>query len=279
MSNDMAEKKHVLIISGEPLILAEIKMDLMNDFDISIAASSDFAITALGSYDVSAVVVCIGKSRDKAFSDFNTVLKLVKDKRIPIILLAEKGNDDDETAAFEMGAVDYSARRRGAMKALIQRISLRISASEQEKRLLAGGEIPVSSDMTPEDVLSGKSIILADDVELNRDIVGIMLSDIDDLTIDMACDGMEVVELFKAAPDRYSLILMDVHMPEMDGLEATRVIRGLDVGNARTIPIVALTADTEEAEVKVCLNAGMNETVEKPVNYERLVSVCAKLCK
>ena len=279
MSTDLVDKKHVLIISGEPLILAEIKMDLMSDFDISIAASSDFALTALGSYDVSAVVVCIGKSREKAFSDFNSVLKLVKDKRIPIILLAEKGNDDDETAAFEMGAVDYSARRRGAMKALIQRINLRISASEKEQMLLAGGEVSASSDRTPEVVLAGKAIILADDVELNREIVGIMLSDIDDLTIDMACNGKEVVELFKASPDRYSLILMDVHMPEMDGLEATRVIRGLDFGNARTIPIVALTADTEEAETRVCLNAGMNASVEKPVSYERLVSVCAKLCK
>ena len=279
MATNPSTKRHVLIVSGEPRILAEIKIELMVFFNISIAGTSELAINALETNEVAAVVICIGESRDKAFSVFNSIFEYVNSRNIPIIFLAEKGNDDDETTAFAMGAVDYSTRRRGTINALSNRIQLRINASEYERRVLAG-EIMSDSfdDVDPETILNGKTILLVEDVEINREIVAGILSCIEGLNVDLACDGKEAVDKFKENPDLYSLILMDVQMPVMDGLEATKAIRSLDCGNARSVPVIALTATTEEAEVELCLNAGMDDYLEKPMSYEKFLVKAAEHC-
>ena len=277
MKSDNPDKKHILIISGEPLILAEIKMDLMNCFDISIAATYDSALAALKSYKVAAIVICIGESREDAFSIFSRIFGAAKERNIPIILLAEKGSDADELTAFAMGAVDYSARRRGAINALIDRIRLRISASEHNHPSVEGSALS-QPESAPEAALNGKVILIADDVEINREIVSVMFSGIENLTLDFACDGKEAVSKFENDPERFSLILMDVQMPDVDGLEATRIIRSLNAACARHVPIIALTASTDEAEVEKCLDAGMNDILEKPVNYDKMIELAVKYC-
>jgi len=278
VKNDHTAMKHVLIISGEPRILAEIKMELMSHFDISIAATSDSALNALEAYDVSATVICISGNSDEAFSIFNSIFEFVKSHNIPIIFLAEKGNDADETTAFAMGAVDYSARRHGTANALINRIRLRINASEHERHITTGNSEAEASQIAPESVLIGKTILVADDVDLNREIISAMLSDIEGLKLDLACDGHEAVEKFEEAPDLYSLILMDIHMPVMDGLAATKIIRGLDFENARNVPVIALTAAADEADIELYLESGMDDFIEKPMSYDRLLSIAAEHC-
>jgi len=255
-----------------------MKKDLMGNFDVSLANSSEAALTALDVYHMSAVVINIGigENRDKAFSVFGSIFGPVKSGHIPIIFLAEKGNDEDETKAFAMGAADYSARRQGTVKALISRINLRISASENEIRVINEGIVPGSSVVNPEEVLIGKTILLAEDIEINREIVAAMLSDIEGLVLDFACDGKEAVEQFEKNPDRYALILMDIQMPGMNGIEATKIIRNLDCENARDVPIIALTADTQEEEIERCLGAGMNDFIAKPLDVERLMGVAAE---
>jgi len=269
----------VLIVSGEPRILAEIKIELMAFFNISIAATSELALNAFELNEVAAVVICIGENRDNAFSIFNGIFDYVNSKNIPIIFLAEKGNDDDETIAFAMGAVDYSTRRRGTVNALSNRINLRINASEYERRILAGETAPNSFDKAaPEKILFGKTILVVEDVEINREIIAAMLSDIEGLTVDEAANGKEAVEKFKKNPELYSLILMDVNMPVMDGLESTRIIRSLDCANARDVPIIALTATTNEAEIEQCLKAGMHDYLEKPMPYDKFLVLAAEHC-
>ena len=279
MAANSSQKKHILIVSGEPRILAEIKTELIAYFDISIAATSELAFSALETNRVAAVVICIGENREKAFSVFNGIFDSVRIKNIPTIFLAEKGNDDDETTAFAMGAVDYSTRRRGTINALSNRIHLRINASEYEKRVLAGEVSPDSFDnAAPETILAGKTILVVEDVELNREIVAGMLFHIEGLTVDLACDGKEAVEKFKENPELYSLILMDVQMPVMDGLAATKAIRGLNCGNARVVPVIALTASSDEAEIEKCLKAGMNDFLEKPMAYDKFLVLVAEHC-
>ena len=279
MATNSSLKKHVLIVSGEPRILAEIKAELMAYFNISIAATSELAINALEMNEVAAVVICIGESREQAFSVFNSIFDFVKSRNIPIIFLAEKGNDDDETTAFAMGAVDYSTRRRGTINALSNRINLRINASEYERRILSGEITPDSFDnATPEKALFGKTILVVEDIEINREIVAMMLSQIDGLTVELACDGKEAVDKFRDNPGLYSLILMDVQMPVMDGLEATRTIRRLDCQNARNVPVIALTATTDEAEIELCLKAGMDDYLEKPMPYDKFLVIAAEHC-
>jgi len=275
----ISQKKHILVVSGEPRILAEIKIDLMFFFNVSIAATSELALSALEINDVTAVIICIGESSEKAFSIFNSIFESVNNKNIPIIILAEKGNDNDETTAFAMGAVDYTTRRSGTINALSNRIQLRINASEYERRVLAG-EITQDSveDVAPEAILNGKTILVVEDIEINREIVAGMLSSIEGLTVDLACDGKEAVEKFGQDPELYSLILMDVQMPVMNGLEATKAIRGMDCENARDVPVIALTGTTEEAEIELCLNAGMNDYLEKPMPFDKFLIIAAEHC-
>jgi len=279
MSDVHFKKRHILIISGDPRSLAVIKMDLMDHFDISISATSETAKTTLEMNEISAIVIyIIGDSRDKAFSVFGDIFELARIKNIPIIFLAEKGNDDDETTAFAMGAVDYSTRRHGTVKALVNRINLRIHASKHESQFLGGENPSLSRGAALESFLMNKTIMIAEDVEINRVIVGEMLSNIEGLNLDFAVNGKEAVEKFDKNPDLYTCIFMDIQMPEMDGLQATRAIRNLDRINAQKIPIIAMTAGTSEEEIAMCLDAGMNDFLEKPMVYEKLLDVAASHC-
>ncbi len=121
--------------------------------------------------------------------------------------------------------------------------------------------------------LAGKRILLVDDVAINRIIV-VELLDALELAIDEAQDGTEAVEKFAASPEGYyDLILMDVLMPHMDGYEASRAIRRLDRSDARTVPIIAMTANAFREDVDMAIASGMNAHMAKPLEYERLVDM------
>ncbi|MDR0222548.1 MAG: cache domain-containing protein [Oscillospiraceae bacterium] len=120
------------------------------------------------------------------------------------------------------------------------------------------------------DLFAGKSILLTEDVEINREIV-LSLLEHTLLEIDCAENGKEAVRMFGEAPDKYGMIFMDVQMPEMDGYEATRRIRALGVPNAKTVPIIAMTANTFNEDVEKCLEAGMNGHIGKPLNFDEVM--------
>jgi len=273
------EKKHVLVVSGDPLILAEIKAELMPSFSVSMSAASSSALNVLEAYTIAAVVICIGENSSVAFSDFYDIFETAKKKHVPILFIAENGNDDDETKAFEVGAVDYSTRRRGTVDALINRIRLRISASEHERILMTGESYqPPNHEITPEESLAGKTFLLVDDVSINRELIKAMLLNIEGLTVEEAENGFEAVSMFKQSPEKYSLILMDIQMPEMDGLEATRVIRKSKDDSGKNVPIIALTAASLESEIKMCIEAGMNDFIAKPMSYDDLIVMVVEHC-
>jgi CheY-like chemotaxis protein len=120
---------------------------------------------------------------------------------------------------------------------------------------------------------AGRKILLVDDVDLNRKIVMAMLKNTG-LEIDEAGNGLEAVEKFKETPENtYSLILMDVLMPQMGGYEATQVIRALSRADAGTVPVVALTAHAFTEDIDRALSAGMNAHLAKPVKREMLLDM------
>lgn len=124
-------------------------------------------------------------------------------------------------------------------------------------------------------VFNGCRLLLAEDVEINREIV-LDLLEPTKLEIEYAENGRDALSLFSADPGRYSLILMDIQMPEMDGFEATRRIRALDTPQAKSIPIIAMTANVFKEDVEKCLAAGMNDHVGKPLDLDVLLSKLRK---
>lgn len=118
--------------------------------------------------------------------------------------------------------------------------------------------------------ISGMKLLMAEDNELNAEIAEMMLTD-KGATVTIAGNGKQAVELFSSnAPGTFDAILMDIMMPEMDGLATTCAIRSLDRADAKTIPIIAMTANAFEEDAKQCFNAGMNAHIAKPIDMELL---------
>ena len=126
------------------------------------------------------------------------------------------------------------------------------------------------------DTFSDRCLLLAEDVEINREIVIAMLEPME-LKIKCAENGAETLRLFSEDPDHYDMIFMDVQMPEMDGLEATRRIRAFERENARReVPIIAMTANVFKEDVDRCRAAGMDDHIGKPLDMDTIVEKLRK---
>jgi len=134
----------------------------------------------------------------------------------------------------------------------------------------ASPSIEAAEDPGPD--FEGCRILLAEDVEINREIVTSLLEHTK-IAIDCAVNGAEAVRMFNEAPQKYDIIFMDLQMPELDGLEATRRIRGSGAATAESIPIVAMTANVFKEDVERCLEAGMNSHIGKPLDYDDVLNV------
>lgn len=126
---------------------------------------------------------------------------------------------------------------------------------------------------------SGKRVMLVEDIEVNREIAKAILTEIG-LDVDDADDGTVAVQKFKdSPPNHYELILMDVQMPKMNGYEATQNIRQLNRDDAKTVPIVAMTANAFEEDKNNAINAGMNDHLAKPLDIPKLLETLNKYLK
>ena len=118
--------------------------------------------------------------------------------------------------------------------------------------------------------LNGKHALLVEDNDLNAEIAQMILSDMG-ISTEVANDGAQAVEAFKAAaPGTFDLVFMDIMMPVMNGLDATRAIRALERDDAKTTPVLAMTANAFQDDVRASLDAGMNGHITKPLNREQI---------
>lgn len=118
-----------------------------------------------------------------------------------------------------------------------------------------------------------RRILLAEDNELNREIAKTLL-EMNGFTVECAVNGQDALDMFSAGePGQFDAILMDIRMPVMDGLEATRRIRTSDRKDARTIPIVALSANAFDEDSRKSLESGMNGHLSKPIEVEKLLRI------
>jgi PAS domain S-box-containing protein len=132
-------------------------------------------------------------------------------------------------------------------------------------------------------LFEGRNLLLVEDVEVNREII-LALLEPTQLAIDCAKNGIEAVQMFGEAPDKYNIIFMDIQMPEMDGYEATQRIRmleaeirakrnismGFPLKRPKEVPIIAMTANVFREDIEKCLNAGMDSHIGKPLDFEKV---------
>jgi len=133
------------------------------------------------------------------------------------------------------------------------------------------------TDSSVSEILAGRRVLMAEDVEQNAEILADLL-DLEDIESEHACNGKRAVDMFtESAQGYYDAILMDVRMPEMDGLTAAQMIRGLDRDDAKTIPIIAMTANVFDDDIERSLAAGMNAHLFKPIEPEKMYETMARL--
>ncbi|MCL2425939.1 MAG: response regulator [Oscillospiraceae bacterium] len=121
----------------------------------------------------------------------------------------------------------------------------------------------------------GHTILVAEDIEINREIMSAVLEDTG-VCIEYAENGKLAVSMFCEHPEKYSLILMDINMPEMDGYEATRQIRANGLPESHSVPIIAMTANVFKEDIDKCLDAGMNDHTGKPIDANELFDKLSK---
>ncbi|MDR1859093.1 MAG: response regulator, partial [Treponema sp.] len=174
-------------------------------------------------------------------------------------------------SAAEWTTVESEAKKAGVDKFLSKPLFPSDIADAINEALGFAGRHKDEGELDITGIFAGRRILLAEDVEINREIVQTLLAP-SQIAIDCAENGVEAVRMFSEAPGKYDLIFLDVHMPEMDGYDATRRIRAFNAPNAKTIPIVAMTANVFREDIEKCLEAGMNSHIGKPLIFAEVVS-------
>ena len=170
----------------------------------------------------------------------------------------------------EMGGTITFESEKGVGTTFVIRVPFKIDpdADKREER----------KDVS-EKSIKGLHILLAEDNELNMEIAEFVLQN-EGADVTKAWDGQEAVELFRnSEPGEFDVILMDIMMPVMNGYEATKMLRSLNREDAKTIPIIAMTANAFTEDRIRAKAAGMDEHVAKPVDVELLLKVIHKLVK
>ncbi|MBR4702762.1 MAG: response regulator, partial [Oscillospiraceae bacterium] len=180
-------------------------------------------------------------------------------ENIPILLIS----------AYDWSDIEDRAKAAGA-NGFVSKPLFRSTLYDKINELIGKESVSQEAEDNYSD-LQGLHILVAEDNDINWEIISAMLS-MFGITTDRAENGRVCVDrMSTAAEGSYALIFMDVQMPEMNGLDATRAIRKLDNPWAASIPIVAMTADAFSENVTECLEAGMNGHIAKPVDIKLVI--------
>ncbi len=186
---------------------------------------------------------------------------------VPIIILS----------AYDWSEIEQEARDAG-VDAFIEKPLFRSRLINVLKALVeTGSDVKkISIDSFQEEDYSGKRVLLVEDNELNREIAAELLESIG-INVEMAFDGQQAVDVLKEKPENYyDLIFMDIQMPVMNGYEAARAIRESGREDLEKIPIVAMSADAFSDDIRKSKEAGMDDHVAKPVEFDKLSAALEK---
>lgn len=188
-------------------------------------------------------------------------IRRILDADVPIILIS----------AYDWNEFEEEAREAG-IDGFIAKPLFKSTLYHGLKKYMDMEEQQIEKDTD----LSGRRVLVAEDNDLNWEILKELLSDIG-MELEWAENGKICLDKFReSGRGYYEAILMDVRMPVMTGYEATEAIRALDREDAKTIPIIAMTADAFSEDIKRCLDSGMNAHTAKPINLDEVVSLLKK---
>jgi len=177
-------------------------------------------------------------------------------------------------SAFGRADVFEAAKRAGIEGFLVKPVEpALLLATLQSLFALPDGDRQAAPAVAPASQLAGSHVLVAEDNAINQQIVEQLLQR-QGITVEFAANGREAVDAVAADYTRFDAVIMDVQMPVMDGLEATRLIRLH--ADATQLPIIAMTAHAMEAERQLCLDAGMNDHLTKPVDPKALTRTLAR---
>jgi CheY-like chemotaxis protein len=253
------ENMRILVVDDDPAVCAYFR-DLFDQLSINCNAASDGfeackIIEERGSYDIYFV-----DWRMSGMDGIELTRKIKmydKDRPSVVVMISSADWAVIKDTALDAGVSKYLLKPLFS-SAIIDCINECLgldAAGEEDGEVGAGGRF------------ARKKLLVAEDVEINREIIISLLEDTG-LDIDCAQNGLEAVAMIVAAPDKYDAILMDVQMPKMDGLEATRLIRALTAGRLKNLPIIAMTAHVFKSDIEECLKAGMNDHIGKPIDID-----------
>jgi CheY-like chemotaxis protein len=204
---------------------------------------------------------------DDLLLDMDSIETVKQLRQIP-----ESDNQIIIMASYDWANIEKEAREAGVTAFMSKPLFL-TEMHNVLARAIGIADDDVKSENEESFNFEGKRVLLVEDNVLNREIAQSVLDEMG-FVVDMAEDGKLALDTVKAAkPGAYDLILMDVQMPVMDGLEAARQIRNLHHDYFKKVPIIAMTANAFEEDRKAALEAGMNEHVAKPIDVYKLKRV------
>ncbi len=270
MQDVRAEDLCVLIIDDDPVACEHAHMVLENAGIASeIAASGAEAVEMVqlrhARREPYNLILVDWKMPDMDGVETTRRIRAVTGDESAIVILTSYNWDDVLEEAMQAGVDSFIA------KPLFAAAVLEEFRSALKRKNLTLGRRQNKADLT------GRRILLAEDVQVNAEIMTMVL-EMRQMEVDVAENGRIAVDMFATRPEGwYDAILMDMRMPEMDGLEATRTIRAMDRCDAGSIPIIALTANAFDEDVQRSLQAGLNAHLSKPVQPEALYETLEEL--
>jgi CheY-like chemotaxis protein len=178
---------------------------------------------------------------------------------------------------FEWGEIEHQAKEVGVSMFLTKPIfpSRLFNALSQ---ICKRPKAKTRTSKTNTQTLNGRKILVAEDIEINQYILNELLKNTG-AVLTPAMDGRQALDIFKAQDGGFDAILMDIQMPVMDGLEATRQIRTSGVSGAESIPIIAMTANVFKEDIDRALMAGMDAHIGKPIDADILIDTFLRLIR
>lgn len=211
-------------------------------------------------------------------------------EKLPLVFTVSDNGEGMEQSILDAALAEGETPAAGLGIAIAKGLTELMSGSIAAKSCMGKGtvfRVELAFDRREEkeeteaesEALAGKRLLLAEDDRLCGEILCELLEDETGRPVSIAANGRAALEMFESANGEYDAIIMDVQMPVMNGYEAARAIRRSGCGNAKTVPIIALTADASEESARSAADSGMNGCLAKPVNIDRLRKAVAAALK